>query len=282
MTRDQARSWSTRCRSRWSRWSTTSRSTSAARSAELLDGDGRAAAAGYYALIVPALAAHRPARRSPPARRAELDRFGAACRTRPELAGMVQTLFDHLLPRAGAGVGPRAAALDGAARQQRLRPRAARADPRRPAARPHRPGAEPPAGQQPTSRTCEPDDVVDADRTPMPRPAASSARRRWPTGAVAVVSLAGGRRQPLDAGRRRGQGAAPVLQARRAGTARFIEIHLAKSRRIGRACGTPLPHVVTTSYLTHEPIEQHLARRAATTATRARCCSRRAARSACA
>ena len=24
--------------------------------------------------------------------------------------------------------------------------------------------------------------------------------------------------------------------------------------------GTPLPHVITTSYLTHEPIEQHLAR----------------------
>ena len=38
-------------------------------------------------------------RRLPPTRRAELDAFAAACRARPELAGMVQTLFDRLLPR---------------------------------------------------------------------------------------------------------------------------------------------------------------------------------------
>ncbi len=42
----------------------------------------------------------------------------------------------------------------------------------------------------------------------------------------------------------------------------FLEVHLAKSRRVGRECGTLLPHIVTTSYLTHEPIEQHLAREA--------------------
>jgi hypothetical protein len=38
----------------------------------------------------------------------------------------------------------------------------------------------------------------------------------------------------------------------------FIEVHLAKSRRIGRLCGTPLPHIITTSYLTHDPIEDYL------------------------
>ena len=31
--------------------------------------------------------------------RAELSRFGLACRTEPAFAGMVQTLFDRLLPR---------------------------------------------------------------------------------------------------------------------------------------------------------------------------------------
>ena len=40
----------------------------------------------------------------------------------------------------------------------------------------------------------------------------------------------------------------------------FIEVHLAKSLRVGRECGTLLPHIVTTSYLTHDSIEQHLAR----------------------
>jgi hypothetical protein len=40
----------------------------------------------------------------------------------------------------------------------------------------------------------------------------------------------------------------------------FLETHLAKSRRIGRLAGTPIPHIVTTSWLTHDPIEEHLRR----------------------
>ena len=38
----------------------------------------------------------------------------------------------------------------------------------------------------------------------------------------------------------------------------FLEIHLAKSRRVGREAGAAPPHVVTTGYLTHEPIRAHL------------------------
>jgi hypothetical protein len=34
----------------------------------------------------------------------------------------------------------------------------------------------------------------------------------------------------------------------------FVEVHLAKSLRMGHACGRLLPHVITTSYLTHEAI----------------------------
>ncbi len=66
--------------------------------ADLLAADDGAAAAGYYALIVPAMLRLDP-RTLSPTRRAELDRFATACRTRPELSGMVQTLFDRLLPR---------------------------------------------------------------------------------------------------------------------------------------------------------------------------------------
>ncbi|MDI9547315.1 MAG: UTP--glucose-1-phosphate uridylyltransferase, partial [Chloroflexota bacterium] len=39
----------------------------------------------------------------------------------------------------------------------------------------------------------------------------------------------------------------------------FIEVHIAKSRLTSRLCGTPLPHVITTSYLTHDRIEAFLA-----------------------
>ena len=38
----------------------------------------------------------------------------------------------------------------------------------------------------------------------------------------------------------------------------FLEVHLAKSRRASRISGHAVPHVITTSYLTHEPTEQHL------------------------
>ena len=55
--------------------------------------------AGYYALTVPSLL-RKEIRLLPASRRAELDRFGAACQTSPELSGMVQTLFERMLPRA--------------------------------------------------------------------------------------------------------------------------------------------------------------------------------------
>ncbi len=66
--------------------------------AELLSDDQALMPPGYYAQTVPALLRFEQ-RRLSPFRRAELDRFGAACRNDPKLAGMVQTLFDRLLPR---------------------------------------------------------------------------------------------------------------------------------------------------------------------------------------
>jgi hypothetical protein len=78
------------------------------------------------------------------------------------------------------------------------------------------------------------------------------------SGAAAVVSLAGG------VGSRWTQGAGVVKAlhpfCKLGGRHRtFIEVHLAKSRRIGFLCGRPVPHVITTSYLTHGAIEGYLA-----------------------
>ena len=67
--------------------------------AHLLQGDD-ALPEGYYAQVVPRLLRLDP-RALTPVRRGELDRLGVACRARPELGGMVQVLFDRLLPRAG-------------------------------------------------------------------------------------------------------------------------------------------------------------------------------------
>jgi REP element-mobilizing transposase RayT len=78
-------------------------------------------------------------------------------------------------------------------------------------------------------------------------------------GELAVVTLAAG------AGSRWTQGAGVVKAlhpfCKLGGRHRtFMETHLAKSRRISRQAGTPIPHIFTTSYLTHAPTEEFLAR----------------------
>jgi len=66
--------------------------------ADLLHGRDALLPQGYYAFVMPQLL-RQDARALPALRRAELDKLGAACRTQPELRGMVQTLFDRLVPR---------------------------------------------------------------------------------------------------------------------------------------------------------------------------------------
>jgi hypothetical protein len=78
-------------------------------------------------------------------------------------------------------------------------------------------------------------------------------------GEVAVVTLAAG------AGSRWTQGAGVVKAlhpfCKLAGRHRtFVETHLARSRRSSREGGTAIPHIFTTSYLTHEPTAEFLAR----------------------
>ncbi|MBI4847945.1 MAG: UTP--glucose-1-phosphate uridylyltransferase [Nitrospirae bacterium] len=76
---------------------------------------------------------------------------------------------------------------------------------------------------------------------------------------VAVVTFAGGM------GSRWTQGAAVVKSInpfiKMAGAYRtFIEIHLAKSRKTGKLSGRNVPHVFTTSYLTHDAVFRYLDR----------------------
>src|SRR5665213_3686248 len=70
--------------------------------AELIPGESALLPPSYYAFMAPQWLRTDP-RQLTPARRAELDRFGAACRSDPELRGMVETLFDRLLPRGNIG-----------------------------------------------------------------------------------------------------------------------------------------------------------------------------------
>ncbi len=222
--------------------------------AELLEGNTALLPAGYYALIVPAMLRADP-RTLPASRRVELDRFGAATRTQPELASMVPSLFDQLLPqvrREGAGARELHALLDENG-FDRVQHEQIRADMR--------------AGRiglmqnrlSPTTdiRDVEPGDVYDATGF-LPAELERIGQAALAAGQVAVVSLAAG------AGSRWTQGAGVVKAlhpfARLAGKHRtFVETHLAKSRRVGRSVGATIPHIFTTSYLTHAPIAAYLA-----------------------
>jgi len=146
-------------------------------------------------------------------RRAELDKFGAACRARPELRGVVQTLFDVMLPRGkseSANDQSLAALLDdhGFDRVQHENVRVDLKEGRIGLAQ----------NRLPTSAVIEDvsgEDVVDA-RKWLPAPKAHevgfAAMRK---GEIAVVTLAAG---PGVGGRkgRRGESLAPVLQTGRA------------------------------------------------------------------
>ena len=102
------------------------------------------------------------------------------------------------------------------------------------------------------------DDVVHATadpgrRTPDLRARGLDALRN---GELAVVTLAAG------SGSRWTQGAGVVKAlhpfCKLAGRHRtFIDVHLAKTRRIGNLAGTTVPHVVTTSWLTHDAIARY-------------------------
>jgi len=225
--------------------------------AEILDGDRAILPAGYYAMTVPQWVRSDPASLTP-LRRAELNRFGQASRTRAELSGMVQTLFDRLFPQpkkeAGASEQSLGAQLDqlGFDREQHERIRADVRSGRIGLAQNRLPAAT-------TIEDVRDDDVIDATRD-IDAECAKIGADAIKSGAVAVVSLAAG------AGSRWTQGAGVVKAlypyCKLGGKHRtFIETHLAKSRRIGRKFGAPLPHIITTSYLTHEPTQSFLAAR---------------------
>ncbi|MEI6083659.1 MAG: UTP--glucose-1-phosphate uridylyltransferase [Verrucomicrobiota bacterium] len=215
-----------------------------------LEGTAALLPAGYYSLIVPALL-HVDPQHLAPARRAELGRFGVACRTNPELSGMVGTLFDRLFPH-DKQTGTTQTNLTETLNQlgfDRALHEQIRAD-----LKSGRIGLA--QNRLPAATVIDDvraEDLVEGGATDYER--GMDALR---SGQVAVVTLAAG------VGSRWTQGAGVVKAlhpfCKLGGAHRsFIEIHLAKSRRTARLCGRDVPHIITTSYLTHPQIESQLA-----------------------
>ena len=220
--------------------------------AGLLTGKDALMPAGYYRFTVPALL-RMGREKLGPVRHAEMDHFVEACRTQPELEGMVGTLFDSIFPRGGESGSGRDTldallakyGFDRAAHEQiREDLRAGRIG----------------LAQNRLPVNCVIEDVREGDLVEYGALDEGDRLRGMESlrnGEVAVVTLAAG------AGSRWTQGAGVVKAlnpfCRLGGRHRsFIETHLAKSRRTARDCGTELPHVFTTSYFSHPPTRAFL------------------------
>ncbi len=223
--------------------------------ADLLHGDDALLPRGYYAIHVPRWLRADPQALTKP-QRAELDKFSAACHARPEFSGMMQTLFDRLLPRLRSS-GGRKHSLSELLEQNgfdRVQHEQIRDDLKN-----GRIGI----AQNRLPASADIKDVQDADVLNATQPLSPELRAAGlaaiARGELAVVTLAAG------VGSRWTQGAGVVKAlhpfCKFAGAHRtFIETHLAKSRRIGQLAGLPLPHIFTTSYLTHAATEEFLHR----------------------
>ncbi|RPJ50726.1 MAG: UTP--glucose-1-phosphate uridylyltransferase, partial [Acidobacteria bacterium] len=221
---------------------------------ELLEGEDALLPQGYYVMMMPAVM-RVDVQSLTRQRRRELVRLGAACRTRPEMGNLVSALFDRLLPASEpeTAAGQNLAGLLGTYGFDATHHEQIRAD-----LRSGRIGLA--QNRLPTNSViedAEAEDVLDATDG-LPQELFQLGAQSLKRGEVAVVTLAAG------AGSRWTQGAGVVKAlhpfCKLAGRHRtFIETHLAKSRRISRLHETALPHVITTSYLTHRPIEEYLA-----------------------
>lgn len=222
--------------------------------ATLLDGSRPCLPPAYYAFSAPRLIRMDP-RSLPASRRAELHAFGVACKADPDMGAVVQTVFERLVPRppnTEAGKQSLRAMLEAngfdpiqhAAIRQDLRlGRIGLAQNRLPV--------------NVEILDAQPDQLLDG-LSGVTEAHRKRGLQALAEGRVGVVSLAAG------AGTRWTQGAGVVKAlhpfARLAGRHRtFVEMHLAKSRHTGDVSGTPPAHVLTTSYLTHQPISDFLA-----------------------
>jgi len=246
--------------------------------AELRAGASALLSPAYYTQMIPELLKQERYALTP-ARRAELDAFGAAARTDPALSGMIPALFDRIIPRPqeSDGATQNLDALLAELGFDRIQHEQIRAD-----LRSGRIGLA--QNRLPASTVIEdvnPGDVVrikkqeagskrqEAEDNPAscilhpascilhPASCIEIGQQALQDGKVAVVTLAAG----VGSRWTHGAGVVKALHpfCKLGGRHRsFLEVHLAKSRRVGRQVGTPIPHVITTSYLTHDAIEAYL------------------------
>jgi hypothetical protein len=219
----------------------------------------------YYALVMPGWLRLDP-RSNPPARQSELHWVGVASKNHTDYDGIVETLFDRMVPH----FDPAANREQGLSKLlntfgfDRTQHEQIRADLKK-----GRIGlAQNRLPADSDIQDVREEDVMDVRSWFSPARKESTGHEKacrecgeelLARGEVAVLTLAAG------VGSRWTQGAGVVKAlhpfCKLAGRHRtFLEVHLAKSRRVGGRFGTFPPHIVSTSYLTHQPIAEFLSR----------------------
>ncbi len=218
----------------------------------LLTDDEALLPAAYYRQVTPGIL-RRDARELTHREQVDINQFTRAARDRPDFAAALPSLLDRLLPEVDDADDktsnlPALLAANGFDRAQHEQIRADLRDGRIGLALNRLPSTT-------QIGDVAPEDVWNLAASGADfRAAGEAALAR---GELAVVTYAAG------VGSRWTQGAGVVKGlypfAKFAGRHRsFIEVQLAKTRQIARAAGTSIPHVFTTSYLTHGATERYL------------------------
>jgi len=220
---------------------------------ELLTGDSAALPDGYYNLMLPGVL-RKDQRLLSASERFDLERFSLRCHR--ELGAEERTLgfLDRILPHAG-GSEEQEGTLEAFLAQNGFDP-----------IQHERIQTELRAGRIGLAQNRIPASVVIDDVSPesvfdarlgTDAEFRSMGEDALASGSVAMVTLSGGAGSRWTLGAGVVKGLSPFC--RLAGRHRtFLEVHLAKSRRVSRTSGCAVPHVITTSYLTHKPIDRLL------------------------
>lgn len=228
--------------------------------ARLLLGEEAVMPSRYYALQVPELVRHQP-ETIPYHRRVEFDHFTARSRDETETFGMLRTVVSSLLRVTTSQEWSEQAQWDADA----LRIKAENGfDPiqheqLRGDLRAGRIGLA--HNRLPVETEIEDPRERDVALYEEQRGLAWRGEAALSEGRVAVLSLAGGVGSRWTTGAGVIKAINPFVQME--GKHRsFLEIHLAKSQKVGERYGAAPPHLISTSFLTYAPIRRHLERAA--------------------
>ncbi|HUW59548.1 MAG TPA: UTP--glucose-1-phosphate uridylyltransferase [Candidatus Bathyarchaeia archaeon] len=224
--------------------------------ARLLSGDDAIMPAGYYALQIPELVRQNPQNISY-LRRVELDHFTARPNTPEQTYQMLRTTVSNLFRVSDPATQTARMAWDAESDEIKrhngfdvIQHEQIRADLRN-----GRIGLA--HNRLPVDTTIE--DIQQGDTVALEEKAAwrRLGEKALRDGRVAVLSLAAGVGSRWTTGAGVIKAINPFIQL--AGRHRsFLEIHVAKTRRVAGEYGKAIPHIVSTSFLTHGPIEKHI------------------------